>query len=57
VSHPLWWVGPENPKPGIEGAMMWKGAGWVAAVGGRVGERADDVEELDDRSGPAVGDE
>ena len=29
----------------------------VAAVGGRVGERADDVEQLDDRAGPAVGDD
>jgi hypothetical protein len=29
----------------------------VAAVGGGVGERAEDVEELDDRAGPAVGDD
>ena len=29
----------------------------VAAVGGRVGERPDDVQHLDDRAGPAVGDD
>jgi hypothetical protein len=32
-----------------------EGVGRVAAVGGGVGERADDVQELDDRAGPAVG--
>jgi hypothetical protein len=34
-----------------------EGVGRIAAVGGRVGKRADDVEELGDRTGPAVGDE
>jgi hypothetical protein len=38
-------VGPENPKPGIDGATMWKASDRVAAVSGRVGER------------PAVGDD
>jgi hypothetical protein len=34
-----------------------EGVGGRSAVGGRVGEGADDVEQLDDRAGPAVGDE
>src|SRR4029453_17993467 len=34
-----------------------EGVGRVAAVGGGVGERADDVQELHDRAGPAVGEE
>lgn len=31
--------------------------GGIATVGRRVGERSGDVEELDDRTGPAVGDD
>ena len=31
--------------------------GGVAAVGGRIGERPDHLEELDDRPGPAVRDD
>jgi hypothetical protein len=31
-----------------------EGVGWVAAAGGRVGERADQVGEFHDRAGPAV---
>jgi hypothetical protein len=34
-----------------------EGVGRVAAVGTRIGERADDVEELCNRSGPAMGEE
>ena len=33
----------------------WKASAGVAAVGARVGERADDVQELHDRAGPTVG--
>jgi hypothetical protein len=34
-----------------------EGVGWVAAVGARIGQRADDVEELRNRSWPAMGEE
>jgi hypothetical protein len=34
-----------------------EGVGGVAAVGARVGERADDLQELHDRAGPAVGED
>jgi hypothetical protein len=34
-----------------------EGVGRVAAVGPRIGERVDDVQELHDRAGPAVGQE
>ena len=34
-----------------------EGVGRVAAVGRGIGERADDVEELDERAGPAVGEQ
>ena len=34
-----------------------EGVGRIAAVGAGIGQRADDVEELDDRAGPAVGED
>ena len=43
-----------NPKPGSDGAMTWKaGSGVVAGVG----QGVEDVQDLDDRAGPPVGDE
>jgi hypothetical protein len=31
--------------------------GWIAAVGARIGQRADDAEELGDRAREAMGDD
>ena len=46
---------PLKPNPGSDGSTTWKASPAIAAVGGRVGERTDHVEELDDRARPSVG--
>lgn len=47
-------MGPENPNPGDSRHDDIEGVGRLAAVGDRVDQRTDDVEKLNDRSGPAM---
>ncbi len=49
------WAG--EAVAGEGGDHQVEGVGRVAAVGRRVGQRADHVEELDDRARPAVGED
>lgn len=46
---------PENPKPGIDGTTTSKASRISPVVSSGAGERTDQIEELDDRAGPAVG--
>ena len=46
-----------EPVAGKRRAHHVEGVGRVAPVGHRVGQGSDDLEELDDRPGPAVGED
>ena len=51
ASQPRVRGGSENPYPGNDGATTWNASRRAAAVGLRVGQPRDDVEELDDEPG------
>ena len=56
-SHPVLLGFAENPCPGSDGITRWKASDALAAVRGRVGQRLDDLQLLDDRARPAVRDD
>ena len=49
-------TGEENPKPGQRREHHVERVGRIAAVGARIGQRADELGELDNRARVAVGD-